>query len=136
MVRGIISDFYDVLYNSVRREINTEVLGILKEYHLKNIPLVLFTNSSLQFLHSENNKTGFLNIFSKYISMCEHNLVKPEDKAFEILMTKVDFKPGEMVLIDDKEETIEKAKEFGFNTIQYVNPKQLEKELNNLDIIA
>ena len=68
--------------------------------------------------------------------MCEHNLVKPEDKAFEILMTKVDFKPGEMVLIDDKEEIIEKAKEFGFNTIQYVNPKQLEKELNNLDIIA
>ena len=136
MVRGIISDFYDVLYNSVRREINTEVLGILKEYHLKNIPLVLFTNSSLQFLHSENNKTGFLNIFSKYISMCEYNLVKPEDKAFEILMTKVDFKPGEMVLIDDKQENIEKAKEFGFKTIAYLDPVQLRKELNNLDIIA
>ena len=68
--------------------------------------------------------------------MCEHNLVKPEDKAFEILMTKVDFKPGEMVLIDDKQENIEKAKEFGFKTIAYLDPVQLRKELNNLDIIA
>ena len=136
MVRGIVSDFYDVLYNSVRREINAEVLDILKEYHSKSIPLFLFTNSSLQFLHSENNKTGFLNIFSKYISMCEYNLVKPEDKAFEILITKVDLKPSEMVLIDDKQENIEKAEEFGFKTIAYLEPVQLRKELNNLDIIA
>jgi len=114
MIRGIVCDFYNVLYNSSRKEINSEVLGILKECHSQKIPLFLFTNSSLQFLHSENNKTTFLNIFSRYISMCEYNLVKPDDRAFE---------------------NIEKAKVFGFKVIQYINPIQLRKELNNLDII-
>lgn len=136
MVKAIVSDFYNVLYNSFHREINTEVLNILKECNSKDIPLFLFTNSSLQFLHSENNKTIFLNIFSRYISMCEYNLVKPDDRAFEILMKEIEYDPKEVVLIDDKEENIEKAKEFGFKTIQYIDPVQLRKELNNLDIIS
>ncbi len=136
MVKAIVSDFYNVLYNSFHREINTEVLDILKECGSKKIPLFLFTNSSLQFLHSENNKTTFLNIFSRYISMCEYNLVKPESKAFKILMKEIEYDPKEVVLIDDKEENIEKAKEFKFKTIQYIDPVQLRKELNNLDIIS
>jgi len=135
MIRGIVCDFYNVLYNSSRKEINTEVLDILKECYSQNIPLFLFTNSSLQFLHSENNKTTFLNIFSRYISMCEYNLVKPDDRAFEILMKEIGYATSEVVLIDDKEENIEKAKELGFKTIQYIDPVQLRKELNNLDII-
>ncbi len=136
MVKAIVSDFYNVLYDSFHREINTEVLDILKDYRVKNIPLFLFTNSSLQFLHSENNKINFLNIFSKYISMCEYNLVKPDSKAFELLIDNIELNPSEVVLIDDKEENIKKAEEFGFKTIQYVNPVQLRKELSNLDIIA
>ena len=68
--------------------------------------------------------------------MCEYNLVKPEDKAFEILKKEIEYDPSEVVLIDDKEENILKAKEFGFRTIQYLDPVQLRKELNNLDIIA
>jgi len=136
MVKAIVSDFYNVLYDSLHREINTEVLDILKECKNKNIPLFLFTNSSLQFLHSENNKTIFLNIFSRYISMCEHNLVKPDDKAFEILKKEIEYNPNDVILIDDKEENIEKAKEFGFKTIQYISSVQLRKELINLDIIA
>lgn len=136
MIRGIVSDFYNVLYDSFRREINAEVLNILKECKNKNIPLFLFTNSSLPFLYSENNKTNFLNVFSKYISMCEYNLVKPEERAFKLLINKIGFNPSEVVLIDDKEENIKKAKEFGFKTIQYVDSVQLRKELNNLDIIA
>ena len=136
MVKAIVSDFYNVLYNSFHREINTEVLDILRECSSKNIPLFLFTNSSLQFLHSENNKTTFLNIFSRYISMCEYNLVKPDGKAFKILMKEIEYDPKEVVLIDDKEENIEKAKEFGFKTIHYIDPVQLRKELNNLDIIS
>jgi len=136
MIRGIVCDFYNVLYNSSRKEINTEVLDILKECYSQNIPLFLFTNSSLQFLHSENNKTTFLNIFSRYISMCEYNLVKPDDRAFEILIKEIGYDPIDVVLIDDKEENIEKAKELGFKVIQYINPIQLRKELNNLDIIS
>lgn len=136
MVKAIVSDFYNVLYNSFHREINTEVLDILKECGSKKIPLFLFTNSSLQFLHSENNKTTFLNIFSRYISMCEYNLVKPDSKAFELLKKEIEYDPNEVVLIDDMEENIEKAKEFGFKTIHYVDPVQLRKELNNLDIIS
>lgn len=136
MVKAIVSDFYNVLYNSFHREINKEVLNILNECGSKNIPLFLFTNSSLQFLHSENNKTTFLNIFFRYISMCEYNLVKPDSKTFEILKKEIGYDPNDVVLIDDKEENIEKAKEFGFKTIHYIDPVQLRKELNNLDIIS
>ena len=68
--------------------------------------------------------------------MCEYNLVKPDDRAFEILMKEIGYATSEVVLIDDKEENIEKAKEFGFKTIHYIDPVQLRKELNNLDIIS
>ncbi len=67
--------------------------------------------------------------------MCEYNLVKPDDRAFEILIKEIGYDPIDVVLIDDKEENIAKAKEFGFKVIQYINPIQLRKELNNLDII-
>lgn len=136
MIKGITVDFYDVLYDSTRREIDLEVLNILKGYGVKGIPLVLFTNSSIKFLYSEDEKVEFLSIFSKCISTQIYNCKKPEEKAFEVLISEIDLNPREVIFVDDKLENILKAKKFGFETIQYISSVQLRKELNNLDIIT
>lgn len=133
VVKGIVFDFYNVLYDSDKKEVDTEVLEILKL--LKNkYTLYLFTNSSMEFLKYNDSKTPFLNLFSKHVSVLEYGLHKPDKESFELLSNEIGLKPNELLLIDDKEGNIEEAKKYGFNTIHFIDVDILKEELKRYNI--
>ncbi|MDD4382320.1 MAG: HAD-IA family hydrolase [Candidatus Dojkabacteria bacterium] len=135
IVKGIVFDFYDVLYDSSKHEINKDVLEIVKI--LKNkFKLYLFTNSSKEFLAFNDKQTQFLDLFLIHITTIDCNCHKPDEESFKILFEETDIEPKDTIFIDDKAENIKEAKKYGFNTIQYEDIKLLKDNLKryNIDI--
>jgi len=54
---------------------------------------------------------------------------KYEDVFYHYLIKKLPHEPRACILIDDHQHTLDKAKEFGFNTILFESAKKLQGEL-------
>lgn len=135
MIENVVFDFYNVLYNSSKHEINKDVLEIVKILG-KKFNIYLFTNSSKEFLEYNNRQTEFLGLFLKHVTTIESNCHKPDEKSFKTLLEETKVEPQNTIFIDDKEENVKEAKKYGYITIQYKGVELLKKSLKgyNVDI--
>jgi HAD superfamily hydrolase (TIGR01509 family) len=60
---------------------------------------------------------------------------KPGEDIYLHLLDKYKITPGQAVFIDDKKENILTAEKLGIKGIQFSNPEQLRKDLENLGIL-
>ena len=66
----------------------------------------------------------------------EEKIVKPDPKLYYILLDRFGINPGETLFIDDSAANIETAKEMGFHTIHLTGEVDLEKKLNELNLLG
>jgi HAD superfamily hydrolase (TIGR01509 family) len=135
MIENVVFDFYNVLYNSSKHEINKDVLEIV-EILSKKFNLYLFTNSSKEFLKYNDKQTEFLKLFLKHVTTIECNCHKPDEKSFNTLLEETGVEPQHTLFIDDKEENVKEAKKYGYIVIRYKSTELLKKSLKryNIDI--
>lgn len=74
------------------------------------------------------------NMFDVLVFSCAEGTRKPERKIYEITIKKLGSQPGQSVLIDDKPEYINGAKEAGLNTILFQSVEQVNDELARLSV--
>jgi len=74
------------------------------------------------------------NMFDVLVFSCAEGTRKPERKIYEITVEKLGSQPGQAVLIDDKPEHINGAKEAGLNTILFRNIEQVKSQLAQLSV--
>ncbi len=89
----------------------------------------------------ELRKQGWYNNFDPVILSCEAGYAKPDPEIYELAIKKAGVFADEILLVDDQDKCLDKAKEFGFHTIRAVEPDQivhdiekLLKDLNGLDV--
>ena len=128
MIKGIVFDYYKVIYIPETQQIDKEVVSILKKLKKTKIPLLLFTNTSQDYVERMNRKTKFLKYFKEKIYCIEY--VKPNEKAFGKLINTLNIPPSEILLIDDDLLNINMATQLGIQTIQYIDPVDLKNNLN------
>lgn len=109
----------------------TALLPILK----KNYKLVLLSNTN--YIHQKYGYEHykFFEHFDKLILSHEVKAVKPEPEIYNEVMAYTGFKPEEHIFIDDVQEYIDGAKSVGWNAIRFISNSQLERELNNYQIL-
>jgi len=73
-------------------------------------------------------------MFDVLVFSCAEGTRKPERKIYKLTVQKLGSQPRQSVLIDDKQEYINGAKEAGLNTILFRNVKQVKNELAGLFI--
>ena len=66
----------------------------------------------------------------------EEKIVKPDPKLYYILLDRFGINPGETLFIDDSAANIETAKEMGFHTIHLTGEVDLEKKLDELNLLG
>jgi len=74
-------------------------------------------------------KMGYYALFNPVILSYEIGVKKPNPEAFEILLKKLQVTASYVLFIDDRSENVEAAKNLGIESIQFINAKQLRKEL-------
>jgi 2-haloacid dehalogenase len=77
----------------------------------------------------------FFEVFDDIVLSGQVGLVKPDPAIFEILLQRAGRSAAECLLIDDADANIRRAREMGFQTIQFQSPQQLEAELRSRGIL-
>jgi len=124
-MKNIVFDFHGVIYNPRKREVDSEVLKIIKNLYEKEYTLHIFTNSSKHSLENADKQKEFL----KYFDTITHQPMKPQPESFEELFEKVEGEPSEMILIDDSSSVLREAREYNMITIEYSGSSELKNKL-------
>ncbi len=70
--------------------------------------------------------------FDTIIISAEVKLAKPDPRIFQLTMERMQTTPEATIFIDDSEENITAARDFGLHAIQFQNPDQARRELLEL----
>ncbi len=71
-------------------------------------------------------------LFDAISLSCDMGVIKPDARAYEIILDKLGVNPDESLFIDDQPKYIDGAKQVGMATILHTNAYQLRIELNKL----
>ena len=118
----------------------------------KNFTEINGTRDIIESLKDKGYKLGLLSVHAKeWIEYCEYQfdyhklfdsrvysfevaVSKPDKRAFEIILEKLEVQPLECLFIDDSKRNLQTAKEIGMNTLLFRDPKKLKKDLQALSI--
>ncbi len=114
------------------RPVNGDLIQLIKR--LKKGYSVSLISDSSDLNHDINNERGLYSYFESPVVSCDTGVTKSQREIFEIALEKLDLKPEECILIDDREEHLEIPKGMGFRTILFRNNRQLAEDLEKLGV--
>ncbi len=104
-----------------------EVFSFASGLHKKGYKTALLSNTevpAMQMIQQLN-----YDMFDELIFSCAEGSAKPEKKIYDIVVGKLNLQPEQAVLIDDKAEFINGARQASLKGIVFKNLNQVKKEL-------
>lgn len=94
----------------------------------------LLSNLTPEMRDNIREKHNLENFFDIQVYSCDSAVqaIKPDKKPYEVILEKIGLKAQECLFIDNSKKNIEAAENLGFQTILFLNPKQVLKELSIL----
>jgi putative hydrolase of the HAD superfamily len=122
-----VGENYDISVFRKEFPLRKEVVSWLEDLK-KDFSLVLLSNDLGDF--EDRNKHWKLERFfgENIFHSTKIKLAKPDEKAFQFVLDKLNVKPEETVFIDDKKRNTEVAKKLGIKAIQFITLEQVKKE--------
>lgn len=108
-----------------------DIIEILKE---KNYKLGLLSVHAREWIEHCEKEFDYHKLFNSVLYSFEVGVCKPDKKAYEMILEKLEVEPKETIFIDDNEKFLKPAEELGIRTIQFHNAKQLKQDLKNAGI--
>lgn len=127
----------EIIKKSIRQNLDTKVDGTMKiiEKLKERYNLILLSDHIKEWVDYiiETNKE--LGVFKhKYFSY-EYGKLKTDEGTFKYVLDIEKILPSETIFIDDSKDNVEIAKQNGIYGIVFKDAKQLEKELQEMNII-
>lgn len=107
-------------------------VDVIKRLHEK-YKLGIVSNCSHEWAAQDKKVFGF-GVFDEVILSQEVKLVKPGKEIFDVALARLGLKAEECIFVDNKQNNVDAAKEYGFNIIKFENAEQLKSELKNLEV--
>jgi epoxide hydrolase-like predicted phosphatase len=114
----------------VKNGMNQELIETYQKLREGGLTVGCLTNVENMF-YPLFKKRGLYQGFDFCIASCEVKSRKPDKKIYQEVFKYGDWRPEEIVFIDDKEENVEAAKRLGIYGIKFNNCKQLLNRLKN-----
>jgi epoxide hydrolase-like predicted phosphatase len=121
-----VESFKSVMKDSIG--VNSEMYALVEELRAQHMPVALLSNIDGR-LSKLIRDFGLYDPFDPCLLSCEIGIEKPDPKAYEFLLTRLNLPAAEVVFIDDKLENIEGAKGVGLDAILFESPGQIREEL-------
>lgn len=123
--------------NAVLKEaigVNPEMYALVEKLKEKNIPVALLSNIDPR-LSKLLREFGLYAPFDPCVLSCEIGVNKPDPKAYQAVQDKLKVEAKDIVFIDDKQENVQAAQEFGLDAILFTSVDQLRTELKKRDLL-
>lgn len=127
----------EIIKKSIRQNLDTKVDGTMKivEKLKERYNLILLSDHIKEWVEYILDTNKELEVFEhKYFSY-EYGKLKTDEGTFRHIIEQEKIVPSETIFIDDSEENVEIAKQNGIYGIVFKDAKQLEKELQEMNII-
>jgi len=124
--------YYDG-WETMLRDAIWESVEILKELK-QRYKMYGLTNWSAETFPVALKRFDFFQLFDGILVSGEEKLIKPDPKIYELMMERFGLKPENCLFIDDNLKNVEASKKFGIETIHFVNPEELRKELTRMNL--
>lgn len=116
-------------------KLKTDVYRIVQELFKNNYKLGVLSNTVEDRFHYINQQANLTKYFSAMVISYKDHLLKPDEKAFLLILKRLGVKdPKEAVYIDDKEIHANVAKSLGMQAIVCKNANQLKEDLRQLGV--
>jgi len=114
-------------------EVNFELLDYILELKKRYSVFLLSNNFGPVFPNYEKT-VDFKKYFDKLFLSHELRVSKTQDEIWNRVLPEFDYKPEELLFIDNKEEYFGPAKKKGINTLLFLDNDQVRKNLADLGI--
>lgn len=116
--------------------LNESVIPVLQQLRTQGIRLVLLSNTSVTHLRFIERNFDVLKLMDDRVTSFEAGSLKPEDRIYEIALSKAGCEADECFYTDDIEAYIRKAESFGIHARVYTSSEKLLSELRQLKVIG
>lgn len=127
----------EIIKKSIRQNLDIKVEGTMKivEKLKQRYNLILLSDHIKEWVDYILDTNNELEIFEhKYFSY-EYGKLKTDEGTFRHIIEQEKIVPSETIFIDDSKDNVEIAKQNGIYGIVFKDAKQLEKELQEMNII-
>lgn len=124
------------LKNAVRDNF-TEIEGtrkIIEGLKKNGYSLGLLSIHAREWIEYCENKFNYHKLFDQIVYSFDEGISKPEQRAYELILEKLEAKPEESLFIDDSERNLQAAERLGITTVLFQNAEQLKEDLRQLKI--
>lgn len=108
----------------------TQTVEIVKKLKAMDVNLYALTNWSYETFPYALKTFPCLQLFSDIVVSGREKVAKPNEKIFEILLTRNGLRADESIFIDDCLPNVEAARKIGFEGIHFTSPQDLDHILN------
>ncbi len=122
-----VDAFLDYWFNA-EHTINEELINYVQELRAKGILCFVATNNEKYRFGYMLDKMGFAKSFDKTYSSAHLGSKKPDVEFFQKIFNELEgVEKNEILFLDDDENNVQSAKEFGFNAEIYESVDQVKK---------
>lgn len=105
------------------------------ELRCLNVPTFILSNTNDLAATHIRRKFPFFSNFDGYIFSYEQQVMKPQDRIYEIAENLTGCRGSELVYIDDRQENVEPAKIRGWNVIHHQDPGETIAALRKVGLL-
>lgn len=116
--------------------LNESIMPVLHELKSAGLRLVLLSNTSLTHVRFIERHYNVLQLMDDRVTSYEAGAMKPENRIFEVALSKALCDPDECFYTDDIEAYIRKAETLGIHSRVYSTTEALRISLRELQVLV
>lgn len=110
----------------------SQTVELLEAMHAHGIKLYVLSNMSKEsYIYLRKTHT-FFDYFDNILISGHEKLMKPDPKIFALICNRFDISPSNTLFIDDMEDNITVAKNFGLTAIQFTQEASCYKSIRKI----
>lgn len=125
--RFILFDFYNVLYFPKTREFNKDIFSYIVE-HNKSISFGVLSAVNAD-LADWLEKQDYKQYFQFIKTSTELGLPKTDPGIYQMVVSALEMKPQQVLMVDDLSSNVAAASEAGLQTLRYVRSKPFQEQM-------
>ncbi|MCL1927896.1 MAG: HAD family phosphatase [Treponema sp.] len=114
--------------------VNPKSEKLIRELKTSGIKLGILSNMVQDFLDRIKDTLPVFDLMDTNVFSCEVGRVKPDNKIYGILLSRLGCKAEELVFFDDLELNVNAALAMGIHSFLWTNPEEARKDLELLGV--
>jgi putative hydrolase of the HAD superfamily len=112
--------------------VNPKTEQLMKDLKASDYKVAVISNIGKEILDQLQKTLPVFNVPDEAIYSCDVNMVKPEEKIFSLLLSRLDCNAEEVVFFDDREVNVSAALALGIQAFLWNGPEAARKNMEVL----